>query len=207
VVTGEFGILQGANVLNPQTGLYEQRVTVTNTGSMTVAAFRLLVSNIRSTNGVPRTNVFLANATGTNVDARPYIQYNAPLDPGSRVTLILEFRVSDRRPFTNSLEAIAVLPAAAGTNAGPGVEIDRWFLDERFAEPRFVIEWTSVPGRTYTVIYSDTAINGPWLVATPTVTAAANRVQWYDDGPPKTISPPSSVNSRYYRVIELITNP
>jgi hypothetical protein len=151
--------------------------------------------------------VFLANATGTNVDGRPYVQYNAPLDPGSRATLVLEFRVSDRRPFTNSLEAIAVLPAAAGTNAGSGVEIDRWFIDERFAEPRFVIEWTSVPGRTYTVIYSDTGVNGPWLVATPTVTAAANRVQWYDDGPPKTIGTPSSVNSRFYRVIELITNP
>jgi hypothetical protein len=38
-------------------------------------------------------------------------------------------------------------------------------------------------------------------VATPTVTAANNRVQWYDDGPPKTASKPASVSSRYYRVI------
>jgi hypothetical protein len=187
--------------------LYEQRVTVTNRGSTTIAAFRLLVGDIRSTNGVPRTNVFLANATGTNVDGRPYVQYNAPLNPGSWVTLILEFRVPDRRPFTNSIEVLAVLPAVNGATAEGGVEIDRWFLDERFAEPRFVIEWTSVPGRTYTIIYSDTGITGPWHIATPTVKAASNRVQWYDDGPPKTISQPSSVSSRYYRVIELIANP
>ena len=68
VVPGEFTTVQGPNWLNPQTGLYEQRVTVTNRGSTTIAAFRLLVGDIRSTNGVPRTNVFLANATGTNVD-------------------------------------------------------------------------------------------------------------------------------------------
>jgi len=193
--------------LNPQTGLYEQRVTVTNTSSMTVAAFRLLVGDFRSTNGVPRTNVFLVNATGTNLDGRAYVLCNAPLDPGSNVTLVLEFRVPDRRPFIDTLEAIAVLPVATGTNAGSGVEIDRCFMDERFGEPRFVIEWKSVPGRTYTIIYCEESTSGPWLVATPTVKAASNRVQWYDDGAPKTVRQPSSVSSRYYRVIESIPNP
>ena len=66
---------------------------------------------------------------------------------------------------------------------------------------RFVLEWTSVPGKTYTIIYSDVSASGPWLVATPTVTAPNNRVQWYDDGQPKTVSPPMSVTSRFYRVI------
>jgi len=194
VSASQFGILKGTNSLNPQTGLYEQRATVTNTGSSTVAAFRLLVGGLR--NGVS-----LRNATGTNVDSRPYVLYNAPLNPGSFVTLILEFFVPDRGPFTNSLEAVAVLPVVTGTNAGAGVVIDRAFVDSRFAEPRYVIEWTSVPGKTYTVIYSDTSPSGPWLVATPTVTASANRTQWYDDGPPKTVSKPASVSSRYYRVI------
>jgi uncharacterized repeat protein (TIGR01451 family) len=76
VVPGEFTVIQGPNWLNPQTGLYEQRVTVTSRGPTTIAALRLLVGDIRSTNGLPRTNVVLVNATGTNVDGRPYVQYN-----------------------------------------------------------------------------------------------------------------------------------
>ncbi|MBN2508560.1 MAG: DUF11 domain-containing protein, partial [Verrucomicrobia bacterium] len=208
VVPGGFNVLQDTNRLNPQTGLYEQRVTVTNMGSNTIAAFRLLVGDIRSPSGAPRTNVTLANATGTNAaDARPYVQWNAPLDPGSNATVILEFRVPDRLPFTNALEAVAVPPVPAGTNSAAGVRIDRAFLDERFGERRLVIEWTSVPGRTYMVIYSDGNPTGPWLVATPTVTAAANRVQWYDDGPPKTVSKPASGASRFYQVIEVMVNP
>jgi len=153
---------------------------------------------------VPRTNVFLYNATGTNGDGRPYVQYNGTLSPGSNVTMILEFYVPDRKPFTNSLEVLAVLASGTGTNAGPGVTIDRYFWDDRFTPARFVIEWTSVPGTSYTVLYSDDSPNGPWFVATPSVTANANRVQWYDDGPPKTASAPASAESRNYRVI---TNP
>jgi uncharacterized repeat protein (TIGR01451 family) len=203
----QFSWFQAPNVFNPQTGLFEQRVTVTNTGVATVAAFQLLVSNINGTNGVPRTNVFLYNANGTT-NGTPYVQYNSALNPGSNVTLILEFYVPDRKPFTNSLAVIAVLPSGVGTNAGSGVDIDHAFSDARFSPERFVIEWTSVPGTTYTVIYSDLSPDGPWFVATPSVTANANRVQWYDDGPPKTISVPfpgtNSVTSRFYRVI---TNP
>jgi hypothetical protein len=41
-----------------------------------------------------------------------------------------------------------------------------------------------------------------WYVATPSVTATANITQWYDDGPPKTASPPAATPSRFYRVIQ-----
>jgi hypothetical protein len=58
----------------------------------------------------------------------------------------------------------------------------------------------SIPGRSYTVIYSDDAML-TWRAATPSVTASATRTQWYDDGPPKTQAKPMSVSSRLYRVI------
>jgi len=195
-----FAISQGTNTLNPQTGLFEQRVTVTNTSIITASAFRLLVGNINSPQGVPRTNVWLYNATGTNVDNRPYVLYNAPLNPGQFVTLTLEFVVPDRRPFTNSLEVVQVLPVVTGTNLGSGVVIDRTFLDNRFSPARLVIEWTSIPGRTYTVIYSNDNM-ATWRAATPSVNAVNTRTQWYDDGPPKTATVPLSQGSRYYRVI------
>ena len=195
----QFGILQGTNIFNPQTGLFEQNVTVTNIGDSTTAAVRLLVGGLR-------TNVVLYNAAGTN-DSRPYVQYNAPLDPGRTIQFVLEFFVGDRRPFTNTLEAQAVLPISNGTNGAVSVAIDRVFIDWRIAgNPRFVIEFATVPGRTYTIIYSDDNL-ATWHAATPSLTANATRTQWYDDGPPKTESKPLSNTSRMYRVIIAPANP
>jgi len=195
----QFGILQGTNVFNPQTGLFEQNVTVTNTGDVTAAAVRLLVGGLR-------TNVYLYNAGGTNV-GRPYVQYNSPLDPNQTVQFVLEFYDGDRKPFTNSLEAQSVLPDTTGTNSGAGVAIDRAFVDSRIpGSPRFVIEFASIPGRTYTVIYSDDNLR-TWTAATPSITANATRTQWYDDGPPKTRSQPLSNASRMYRVFLAPANP
>jgi hypothetical protein len=166
----------------------------------TVPGVRLLVGGLR-------TNVSLYNATGTNDDRRPFVQYNASLNANATVTFILEFYVSDRRPFTNTLEAVMIFPPRGGTNAGNGVLIDRWFPDNRIpGEPRFVIEWASIPGRTYTIIYSDDNM-ATWKVATPSIVANANRTQWYDDGPPKTDYKPSSIHSRLYQVILNPVNP
>src|SRR5439155_14549026 len=104
-----------------------------------------------------RTNVFLYNSGGIDPTLLlPYVQYNGPLNAGQTVAFMLEFYVPDRQPFTNSLIAKAVLPATTGTNAAAGVPINRCFLDLRDANsPRFVIEFTTIPGRTYTILYSD----------------------------------------------------
>ena len=63
-----------------------------------------------------------------------------------------------------------------------------------------MIEFATIPGRIYTVLYSST-MNGPWKAATPSITANATRTQWYDDGPPKTESKPFSNGSRCYAVL------
>jgi hypothetical protein len=129
------------------------------------------------------------------------VQYNSPLDPSQTVTLLLEFYVPNRQPFTNTLEVVAIFPTPGGTSGGPGVAIDRSFVDSRIVgEPRYVIEFASIPGRTYTIIYSDDNM-ATWKVATPSITANANRTQWYDDGPPKTDSKPILNGSRFYGVI------
>ena len=104
---------------------------VTNTGTATAAALRLLVGDFASTNGAPRTNVWLWNSHGTNFDGRRYVQYNSPLDPGQFVSLKLEFYNPTRVPFTNSLEVQAVLPTPAVTNLTGGVAIDAAFVDNR----------------------------------------------------------------------------
>jgi uncharacterized repeat protein (TIGR01451 family) len=194
VAAGQFALLvSGTPVLNPQTGLFEEVVTVTNAGQTTVAGVRLLVGGLRS-------GVTLYNATGTT-NGTPYVQYNSPLDPGNTVTFTLEFYDQNRLPFTNILTAIAILPGNAGSIGTNGVYISRIFLDSRIAsDPRIVIEFPTTLGKTYTIIYSDNNLFS-WQVATPSVTASAVSTQWYDDGPPKTDSKPFSLTARFYRVI------
>jgi uncharacterized repeat protein (TIGR01451 family) len=210
----QFGITAGTNVtqiaastyrvttnaFNPQTGLYEESVTVTNTGTTTVAGVRLLVSGLRS-------GVTLYNATGTNAGT-PYAEYDGPLNPTNTVppfavTFALEFYDPLRVPFTNTLTVVAILPPAVVLSGTNGVAVTNVFMDTRIAgDTRFVIEFSSVPGATYTIIYKDSLTATNWLVATPSITANANITQWYDDGPPKTTSQPASTVSRFYRVIQ-----
>jgi hypothetical protein len=144
--------------------------------------------------------VTLYNATGTT-NGTPYVDYDASLNPGSTVTFALEFYDVNRLAFTSTLTAVAIpftsLPSA-GTN---GVAVTTEFMDTRIAgDTRFVIEFPTIPGKSYTIIYSEDLVT--WKIATPAITANANVTQWYDDGPPKTDKKPASVSSRYYRVIQ-----
>ena len=193
VSVADLSWLGGTPIFNPQTGLYEETVIVTNNGNGTIAGFWLYVT-------VLTPNVQLWNATGTNGGVR-YVQYSSPLDPSNHVSVVLEFYDPLRVPFTNTLQVVPVIPANIGGIGTNGfVNVEKIFTDTRTNGTRFVIEFASVPGKTYTIIYSHDLLN--WKVATPSVTANANATQWYDDGPPKTESLPMSVTNRFYRVIK-----
>ena len=195
VTLPQFTWLAGTPVLNAQTGLYEESVTVTNTGVSTVAGIELFVGGLRS-------GVTLYNASGTSGGV-PYVQYGFPLNPSNTVSFVLEFYDPSRLAFTNSLTVVAYIPTNTVTVSGTNsVAIGAEFMDLRSSPPRFVIEWSSVIGRTYTVIYADSVNATNWYVGTPAVTATANITQWYDDGPPETMSQPLSVSARYYRIIQ-----
>ena len=195
--TGLF--IAGTSAFNPQTQLYEEFVSVTNIGQAAVHAVRLSIGNLRS-------GVTLYNATGTNSGV-PYVEYdppyNSPLLPGSAVTFTLEFFVADRHPFTNSLTATAIIaPVTAPLNSTNVTSIIQYgFNDQRNpANPRFLVEFTSIPGRTYTIQYSDDMVT--WNLATPSIVASATSTFWYDDGPPVTLSKPVAGDSgRFYRVL------
>ena len=192
----QFGVLAGAPVFNPQTGLFEENVAVTNTGTFTVLGFRVHVGGLRS-------GVTLWNASGTN-NGVPYVNYNFPVDPSNGVSLILEFYDPSRLAFTNTLTVEAIQPGPTSTTSTNGsVVVSAEFMDNRIlGDPRFVIEFASVPGKTYVVLYSTNVLSPVWNVATPSIPANANITQWYDDGPPKTESSPASVPQRFYRVIQ-----
>ena len=191
----------GTSAYNRQTQLYEEFVTVTNIGTVPVHALRLYVGGLR--NGVT-----LYNATGTNNNNVPYVEYNSPLLPfpaftnGSSVTFVLEFWVTDRHPFTNSLTAVAIpAPTVARLGGTEATKITEGFLDKRNPNWRFILQFTSTPGQTYTVEYSDDSM-ATWNISVPSIVASATSTFWYDDGPPTTISRPDpSRLTRFYRVI------
>ncbi len=194
VLDSPMGMIEEAAIYNPQTGLFEQRVTVSNESSNTIAALRIFISNLR-------TNIRVWNAAGV-LNGTNYVQYNRPLNPGQSATFRVEYYVPDRRPFTPVLRSEETLPVPQpSAQGGTGVAIDHSYLDTRVpGEPRLFIEFTSTPGRIYTIIYSDDMKS--WKAATPSVPATANRTQWYDDGPPKTDAKPAGLGSRFYRVIQ-----
>ncbi len=76
------------------------------------------------------------------------------------------------------------------------VKIDRaiWLADGSF-----MIEFSAVPGQVYYIQYGDDMRT--WKTVTPGGTSSANRIQWIDNGQPKTESFPSKQSARFYRVI------
>jgi large repetitive protein len=196
VAAPQFLLLAGSPVLNPQTGLFEETVVVTNNGSVTVLGFRLNIGGLRS-------GVSLWNANGTN-NGVPYINYNFPLDPSNHTSVVLEFYDPTRLPFTNTVSIEVITPQSVSyTGTNGSVAVSRVFLDTRLTnDTRFVIEFASTPGKTYAVIYNSVLTGTNWSVATPSVTANANVTQWYDDGPPKTSNKPETAGTRFYRVIQ-----
>ena len=175
--------------LNPQTGLFEQTVRLSNSSGSTAESARLLIQGLPS-------DVRVYNASG-NTGGTPFVQYNHSLAPAAEVDLLVEYYRANRQPIpqpTFVAQATVITPLTA---AGTVIAIDR---NVQLTSGRFLIEFTATPGRTYSVQYSSDMQT--WSTANPSITAPANRVQWHDDGPPKTESKPTS-GSRFYRVIQL----
>ncbi|MFU8849122.1 MAG: ice-binding family protein [Opitutales bacterium] len=177
--------------LNPQTGLFEQTVRLTNLSPASVDAAQVLIQ------GLPL-DVVVYNASG-ETGGVPFVQYNYTLAAFGSVDFVIEY-------YSTSREAILQPTFVAGAAAviipdeptGEAFAIDRSLM---LSDGRFLIEFPAITGRAYSVQYSSDLID--WITVVPSITAPSNRVQWYDDGPPKTESMPESVSSRFYRIFEL----
>ena len=189
--TGAFVTLVSPVTLNPQTGMFEQRVQVTNSSAGPLAAIRLLIT------GLPA-DVQVRNASGTNGSSIPFVQHNFPVVAFTAVDFLIEYFRPSRVPFATPTFVTEVTTATPATATGPILEIAR---NVQLASGRFLIDFIAVPGSRYAVQYSSDLIT--WKTASPTIPSPDDRVQWYDDGPPKTESLPGSIGSRFYRVIQL----
>jgi uncharacterized repeat protein (TIGR01451 family) len=182
---------------NPQTGLFEQVVKFTNTGTNALGGVRLTLTNLTS-------GVSVLNASGT-AGGQPYLQLHRQVEPGATVGFTVEFHQRDRAGFPSptyvATEVAETAAEAAGTEVPTTPGRAPLVLSGSLNAGRFLLEFRSEPGRRYAVQYRD-SLSQTWSTAVPLVTAPANVVQWFDDGPPKTTAPPPAA-SRLYRVLLL----
>lgn len=181
---------------DPQTGLMEQIIGLANIGSSTVYSARVFVLGLTNK---------LFNAVGTN-DNVPFVVYGGTLAPDQSVNLVLEYFIPTRLAVTNPIPIAVEVPTNNPTPpTGTFIPVTLLTLlppSGLFNKFRPLIEFQSVTGQVYTVLYSDNPTFTNALVAQPSTVAPADRVQWIDYGPPKTLSAPVSVPARFYRVIK-----
>jgi hypothetical protein len=99
-----------------------------------------------------------------------------------------------------ALTAAVVQPGQTTTSvlAGIGQHINRGLM---LPNQTFLIEFSSITNRVYYIQY--TSDFKTWLTAQPAITGNGTKIQWIDNGQPKTISAPSAQNARFYRLILL----
>lgn len=192
-LTGQLSAtLTSTQQYNPQTGLMEQLLSLSNTGETAVASARVIVQGLTNR---------LFNAVGTN-NGLPFVVYATNLAGGASVEMLLEYFVTNRMAVSNpTLLALETPAFAPDIPTGTPVHISRLVM---LPSGRVLIEFPSETNRYYSVLYcGDATFSNKTLVALPPVVAPANRVQWIDYGPPKTVSHPAVTPSRFYKVIQL----
>ncbi|MGA2868767.1 MAG: hypothetical protein ABSF34_06375 [Verrucomicrobiota bacterium] len=192
------GILQATTnstqVINPQDGLEEQTILLSNLGKNNVSAERLVVT------GLPKK---LYNAVGTN-NGNPFVTVGAGLNALNSLTLLLQYNPRGSFPFTNGqLQAFAVpspnLTPPTATSTSTNINISGIFT---LPNGNMLIEFAANTNKTYTIIYSDNMQFSNAMIAPPAIAAPANIVQWIDYGPPTTLSAPTNSSVRFYRVLQ-----
>jgi hypothetical protein len=188
--------LDSMPTLSRLTGLYEQRITVTNVAARAIAGFDLSISGLR-------TGVILYNGTSTG-DGGGSIAHHQPMTAGESVTMVIEYFASPRGTVpTPVIGAAVTVPdarafARLAEEAAPAFAINRLVKQ---ADGSVVIEFNAIPGKHYRIQYSKDAVN--WKACPVSIRAGGTKVQWIDRGPPWTDSMPSSAPCRFYRVLGL----
>lgn len=179
-------------VLNRQSGLFEQQILVANPSAATMTNVSVTVGNLGFDS---RTNAIrLQNAQfGSTVTV-------ANLQPGESRVLTMEYYVADHLTVPNPAYALIltdrieliVPPAAIKTLA---VDVTRYLTNT------VIVEFSTRLGAQYFIQYAPTAAGlSTGKVVFPAVIGTGSRVQWIDNGPPKTDSPPTN-QTRFYQIL------
>jgi hypothetical protein len=178
--------------LDLQTGLFMETVRVFNTTSSSTNAVRVYISNLDA-------NTTVHNASGT-LTGVPYVQSQSTVPAGGYVDMVIEYANPFRVTPNPTLHATLVVPDQGGGAAATGIgqHIDRGVM---LNNGTFLVEFLTMSNRLYYVQYSSDLMN--WKTAQPAIVGTGTRIQWIDNGQPKTESAPSTQPVRFYRVILL----
>jgi VCBS repeat-containing protein len=180
---------------NPQSGLYEQSVRVTNPTYSMFNAVRIYI--LTGTNAV-----HVYNPSGVT-NGVPYVQSSVPVPPGSYVDFVIEYYVTAGGVVPNPI----LLPELVQSPGGGGVSVigTQLRINRGFMQPdgNFVVEFASQTNRLYYVQYTGALNTNNWKTALPAISGNGTWIQWIDNGQPKTESAPPVTDARFYRVILL----
>ena len=168
---------------------------IANPSGSTIDAVRIYLS------GVP-VGVVVANQVGVAGDGRPYVVHNFPLVSGGVVEVVIEYFVPSVGliPTAVVFHPEVILPFADPRPNLIGSTLTGLTVTRRQSDSRYVLDFLSLTGRTYYVQYSDDG-GTTWTTVLAPLTGNGTRVVWLDQGAPKTVTDPSTVAARNYRVI------
>jgi hypothetical protein len=187
-------------ILSLRSGLFEHQIAVGNPALslMTNVQVSVLVTNVDS-----RTNQIVVFNAQSSIDFPPSafgVVNIENLLPGESRVLTLEYLVPDHATVPAAFYSLAVTDPVAlivPANFGKSLSIDL----TRFLSNSVIVEFSTKLGSHYFLQYADTLEGvSTGKVVFPAVVGTGSRVQWIDNGPPKTATPPTNQH-RFYRVL------
>lgn len=180
---------QSEIILNRQTGLFEQKLLVKNEGFGPIVGATIHIRNLP-----PNWEVW--NASGTNSGA-PYLRVNSAIPGGGSLPVRVEFRIPGRNPEGGP--EYSIIDYTPEPTRDPGGESFRISPRATLSDGSFLLEFSTLKDRLYAIQYSPDLEK--WATVVPSLKGNGSRVQWIDNGPPKTESVPGAETNRFYRVI------
>jgi hypothetical protein len=116
------------------------------------------------------------------------------------VDFVLEYYVPSGTTPNPQLRAELVEPAPGGFSAS-GAAAQHIAHAQMLSDKTFLVEFDSVAGKIYYIQYSCDLKT--WKYAQPAITGNGTRIQWIDNGLPKTDSAPSETQMRFYRLVAI----
>ncbi len=160
--------------LNPQTGLYEQRIRLTNHAGRGLGACTLQIAGLAA-----GTEVYNRSSQVPTGDAVVFL--TPRLADGESVEVVIEYMSSTRtRPV-----GMTFVAAVTGLSGLAKKKDDRFAIDRtaRLADGSFLLEFPSSPGSDYRIEFSAEGGLG-WDFHPTRLHAAGERLQWIDRPPP-----------------------
>src|SRR5262249_24590008 len=121
---------------------------------------------------------------------------NHALAPCEQADLTIEYYARNAQVPTRTLMAEPATPLPPIDPVGTLQSVSRGHL---LPDRTFLLEFDSLSNRTYYVQYGDDLAT--WKTALPSIRTRGGRVQWIDNGPPRTDSSPVTQVKRFYRLL------